>query len=378
MQKSLVLVISSLRSGGAERVAVTIANAFADEMAVTIVCLSAEEPSFYAVSNRVSLVYLDLLSSKSSVLSGATANLTRLRVIRNTIKGLSPDMVVSFMLETNVLMVLATMGMGAEKAPLVICEHTDPRLVQHKLPWRLLRKITYGYCDRLVVLNRYMKNWFESSAKGRVQVIPNPIQVATRDDFHHNIDGPYILGMGRLIPSKGFSQLIAAYKLIQATFPQWHLVIAGDGEEKETLQAQVNESGLGNNVHLIGNTSNPQDWMTHGEIFASASTIEAFPMAICEAMMCGMPVVALAYNESANELIPPESGIVFSCEASSLNEDKVIVKLADGLKTLMKDEEKRRKMGEASKNNVEQYSVDQIMHQWQALFGVLGINDRTR
>ncbi len=363
------MVISSLRSGGAERVASTVANAFAQKMRVTIVCLSNKEDAFYSLSGDVSVMYLDLLSPQSSVMGAVKANVYRIRTMRKTIKDLEPDLIVSFMLETNVLMFLSQL---AVKTPLVVCEHTDPELVQHKLPWRVLRNLTYRLCDRVVVLNEYMKSWFEKSGSRRVCVIPNPIQVGVNDNVDLQTPKPYILGMGRLIASKSFDRLIEAYAMTRQTFPDWHLVIAGDGGLKEVLQQQIVARDLEGYVHLIGNTSQPQRWMKQAEIFASTSKIEAFPMAICEAMMSGLPVVAVAYNPGVETLIPATAGFVVpQDEKPNLGCEQLFV---TALEELMGDVEKRKRMGKQAAQSVEKYAVANVIKQWEVLFDELETN----
>ncbi|NKB64466.1 MAG: glycosyltransferase [Gammaproteobacteria bacterium] len=361
--KHLVMVISSLRSGGAERVAVTMANALAQKMRVTVVCFSGMEDAFYPLSKKVSVVYLDLLAPQPWIGAAIKANLQRLGTIRKTVRNLGADLVVSFMLETNVLVILSQLG---TKTPLIVCEHTDPGLVQHKLPWRVMRNLGYRLCDRLVVLNEYMKDWFEKAGNRWVWVIPNPIEVNIHSQCQLDTPAPFILGMGRLIPSKSFDQLIDVYARSRPTFPNWQLVIAGDGELKGALQRQIDELGLTENVHLIGNTLTPHNWMKHADIFASTSTIEAFPMAICEAMMVGLPIVAVAYNESAETLIPNTAGFVISTENQSAN--AVSEHFADALMSLMSDRERRITMGKQAAKSVERYQVKHVISQWEKLF----------
>ena len=150
---SIALVISSLRSGGAERVVATLANNFCQQLSVTIVCLSEEEPAFYPLDGRIEVIYLDCLSQSDSIVGAVFDNVNRVKTLRRTLAQLRPDVVVAFMLETNVLATLARVGLGAssQPMPLILCEHTDPRFIQHNIAWRSLRWLSYRFGDRLVV-----------------------------------------------------------------------------------------------------------------------------------------------------------------------------------------------------------------------------------
>ena len=368
----ITMIISSLRAGGAERVAVTIANEFAKQMTVTILCLSAREPSFYKLSESVEVQYLGLLAPQQSILRAITANITRVKKLRQALRRLSPDMLVSFMLETNVLMTLSRFGLSV---PLISCEHTDPRFVQHNLPWRLLRWGLYRFNDRVVVLNDYMQQWFDRISKGRVRVIPNPVQLTLENQTQliekvpvaSLLDQPFVLAMGRLIPTKNMNQLINIYAGLVAEFPNWRLVIAGDGPQRTALQNQIDELGLTESVYLIGNTNCPHLWMAKAEVFASTSTLEAFPMAICEAMMSGLAVVATEYNESARHLITAEAGVLVS------SGEECSKRFAYALAGLMRDAAQRERMGREASDTMEQFSVENVCRLWLSVFAELGV-----
>ncbi len=352
----LVMVISSLRAGGAERVAVTMANALSEEMQVTLLCLSAREKPFYPISEQVNTIFLNLLGEQKSPSEAIKANIIRIKSLRGTIRNLSPDSLVSFMLETNVVMVIACVGL---KIPLFICEHTDPRFVRHKLPWRVLRRFTYRFSSQVVVLNQYMKTWFEQAVGKRIRVIANPVKVELSANFVAAVSDPYILATGRLIPSKCFDDLIHLFANLAPQFPEWRLVIIGEGELMGALQSQVDALGLEKRVYFVGGTSKVHDWMQKAEIFVSTSKLEAFPMVVSEAMMCSTPVVIVEYNEGARELVPPHSGLVFK---------KANKQFEKALAGLMHDAAKRKEMGQCAAKEIEKYSETRVMDQWRALF----------
>ena len=357
----LVLVISSLQSGGAERVVATMANALSDKMQVTI-CTLSKQPSFYHISSKVNVVELDLFRQPSSLLGAVKSNIQRIKDIRRTMKQLQPSILVSFMLETNVLVQFASLGL---KLPVIICEHTDPRYIQHKAGWRLLRRLTYRSADRVVVLNDYMQKWFARFVtEQKVIVIPNPIHLEFDEKFRIPIVSPYILAAGRLVATKRFNKLIELFSKIATDYPQWQLVIAGDGELKTALQQQINNLGLQEQVHLIGNSQNLHDWMQQASIFVSTSELEAFPMVICEAMLCETPVVISAYNDGAYKLVDESAGIV------TKEADATWLK---GLTRLISDSKLRNEMSKQAALSAQPYLQMNVMHEWEMLFKELGL-----
>src|SRR3546814_9730737 len=88
------------------------------------------------------------------------------------------------------------------------------------------------------------------SARARAHVIPNPVSApATAAPG----DRPTVIaGVGRLIPQKGFDLLIRAFATVAGQFPQWNLVIWGEGDERTRLQALTDEHGLQGRISLPG------------------------------------------------------------------------------------------------------------------------------
>ena len=361
----LVLVISSLQAGGAERVAATMANVLAEKMQVTVCTLSSLQEPFYPLSPKVELLPLDLMQTPVSSIDAVKINIKRIKKLKETLRGLQPSVVVSFMLETNIIVQLASIR---SSYPLVICEHTDPRFIQHKLSWRFLRVLFYWSADRVVVLNGYMQRWFGRFVSSkRILVLPNPVDLEFNKKYKVSVKSPYILAAGRLVETKRFSLLIELFSQIAADYPDWKLVIAGDGELKNLLQNQVNELGLPEQIKLIGKTTNLADWMKQADIFVSTSELEAFPMVICEAMLCETPVVISAYNDGAYKLVNQKAGFVTN-EAD--------LQWLSALQELMSKPEKRKRMAKQAAKSMQLFLPQNVIVKWLELFSQLGLDVR--
>jgi len=102
---------------------------------------------------------------------------------------------------------------------------------------------------------------------------------------------PYLISVGRLVPQKGYRDLIAAFALI-ADEVEEDLVILGEGPLETELRAQIAAAGLGERVHLAGYATNPFPYYAGARLFVLASHWEGFGNVIVEALACGTPVVA--------------------------------------------------------------------------------------
>src|SRR5882762_10989763 len=101
----IVLAISSLGSGGAERVMTLLAGALAArDHEVWLVTLAQSGDDFFPVDSRVRRLGLGLTGDSPNALSGLWANARRLRALRRTVSIVEPHAILSFMTSMNVLM----------------------------------------------------------------------------------------------------------------------------------------------------------------------------------------------------------------------------------------------------------------------------------
>ncbi len=97
-----------------------------------------------------------------------------------------------------------------------------------------------------------------------------------------------VVGAGRLVEGKRFDVLIDA---VDRLGPQAHVLIAGEGPERAALQQRAVSAGVADRVHLVGVVDDILDVLAPADLFASASVVETYGIAIMEAYVAGLPVV---------------------------------------------------------------------------------------
>ena len=140
-----------------------------------------------------------------------------------------------------------------------------------------------------------------------IHVLPNavasepPLDPAERNrlrsELMSNPGGHLILNVGRLEPQKAQTNLISAMPTILESIPDAELIIAGDGERRDELEALVDELGLVDRVHLIGTRGDIRRVMAASDLFALPSAWEGLPVALLEAMDAELPVLAAAVGD---------------------------------------------------------------------------------
>jgi glycosyltransferase involved in cell wall biosynthesis len=112
--------------------------------------------------------------------------------------------------------------------------------------------------------------------------------------------------VGRLVPVKGQSTLIGAYRILPHDA---HLVIVGDGPERQALEAQASAHGLSDNVHFLGHRDDVEKILPAFDVFCLPSLNEGVPRSLLEAQACGVPVVATRVG-AVEEAVCPETGLL--------------------------------------------------------------------
>jgi glycosyltransferase involved in cell wall biosynthesis len=165
--------------------------------------------------------------------------------------------------------------------------------IEHK---KNFKKIAYWYKKaNYIVANSDMtkKDFIEkiNLDDNKIIRIYNPL-IIPRSIIKNKKDNILILGCGRLVSGKNFSELIQVMKLIEADIPNAELVIIGDGEDRCNLEHKIAELTLKEKVSLPGLVTNPYDYYLQADVFVQTSLYEGFGYVLPEAMACGTPVVA--------------------------------------------------------------------------------------
>lgn len=211
----ILMLVSSMHAGGAERVAATLVNAWAergDDVTLTPT-YSSKGTCFYPLSDKVKLDWLaDLAGTR---VSGPMAAFKRLLTLRRHIRDTAPDVVVSFLTNVNVAAILATRGL---RVPLIVCERTNPVAeTTTGTVWRRLRRLLYPRADMVTVQAADTAGPFSRQVPGikRLAVIPNPLPAPLLDaplvPQHEDGAPRTLLAMGRLVTDKQFDLLIDVF-----------------------------------------------------------------------------------------------------------------------------------------------------------------------
>lgn len=363
MKNKILLLVSDMNFGGAERVSSTLANAWvsAGKQVTLMATFSGRGECLYQLSSGVRFVYLaDLVSSRVKTLGN---RISRLLVLRRFIAAERPEVVVSFLPNVNVAAIIASIGL---RVPVIICERTNPFVRPASYFWRLACRLAYPLADALMVQTQVVADKYLSLGWGlrRVRIIPNPVlqQMIEIKRFTGNPVAKRILSIGRLENPKQFNILIKIFARLAKVYPDWMLRIVGEGSLRDILQKQIVDLGLTGRVDLVGRSTTIGDEFAEADIFVLTSKYEGFPNTLLEAMTVGLPCVTFDCPSGPREisldgkvalLVPP-------------NDEHA---LGQALKQVMLNADLRKTLGICARASVmERFSLDKILKCWDDLF----------
>ena len=128
-----------------------------------------------------------------------------------------------------------------------------------------------------------------------------------------------VLAVGRLHEQKGFDMLLKAWKAVEEEHPDWTLRMVGEGPKRAELEAQIKEMGL-SHVVLAGRSADMAKEYASASLFVLSSRYEGLPLALIEAMWCGVPCIAFDCPQGPAELLADERGwLVFNGDIRALS-----------------------------------------------------------
>jgi glycosyltransferase involved in cell wall biosynthesis len=363
----LLIFISSLSAGGAERVTVNLANHWALKgWEITIVTLSQQSDDFYALNSAVSRVSLEMDGDSGNAIVGLIRNLRRVTALRRVLRQVRPDVALGMMDRSNVILAMASCGLPIRA---VGSERVYPP--QHPLGalWERLRFLGYGYLYAVVAQTEKGAEWLKAHTRAqRVTAIPNPAiwPLTNQVPFIRveNILGAgrkLLLAVGRLSSQKQFDLLVRCFQSLAGRHADWNLVILGEGPLHSKLEMQVSEANLQNRVFLPGKAGNMGDWYESADLYVMSSRFEGFPNTLVEAMSYGLAVVSFDCDTGPRDIIRHKVDGLLVCSG---NEQEFTATLDQ----LMGDENLRVALATRAVDARVRFATDRVAEKWEHLF----------
>lgn len=355
----ILIVCPRLCHGGAERVAVTLANGFVEHGYEVVMMSNLFDEISFTVSDKVRLV--NLFTSQENKIRkwvGAIGN------IRRVLKQFAPDVVIGIMQLCSFVARLAAIGFHI---PVIATEHNAydrPHDVKMAVLEKIVKYHVNKIYDKVTVLTLADYKLIENRMSN-VVVMPNPLAFSPAKEVPQHKQ-KVILAAGRVDDwhCKGYDVLLRAWGRIAQDFQDWTLEIAGvykDPQTRTYLDSVAKEAGIKDRLHYLGFQDDMQSLFQRSSIFVLSSRYEGFGLVLIEAMSQGCACVACDYNGRQREIITSKNEGVL-CLPDSVED------LAQSLRNVLSDDDYRHDIQRGGLKRSEYYSVGHIVSLWDCLF----------
>ena len=324
----VMLLLSSLNGGGAERVAVHLINRCDRDLVDVRIGLLNKTGPFLADADPTRIdaspIAQNLLAFEGRNSSfyrpdrlAAAIGLAPLN-IRRMIDAHQPHVVMSFLKGMSLLTWLVINAMGRNAPRWIAREgnNTDA-VIDDELSNPLARSVVKGLtrrayrrADCFLANSHEMANGLHDALAlnaARIRVIHNPIDVAmvrrrANEPLAQPPRRPFIVTAGRLEYQKGHDVLLKAFATSQAA-RDMDLVILGRGTLERPLAQLAADLGVADRVSFPGFTDNPWAWIAKAELFVLPSRWEGFPSVVAETLACAAPALVTACDFGPREVV---------------------------------------------------------------------------
>lgn len=351
--KNIVFLIPRMGGGGAERVVSILANKFSKYNNVLIYTVT-DSISFYQLDHTIRIEGAGYRVSKNKFLRPVLLGVNGIRFyfsFRKKMRKEKPDVVVSFLPETNII---ASLQIG-RKYKLILSERNDPTRRSHLIQ-KVIRAL-YRKTDVLVCQTKKVAEYYNFD---NCVVIYNPVDCSGMPEVYNGECDKEIVAVGRLMPQKNFAMLIEAFSNVSAKIPEYHLKIYGDGMLRTTLQNKINELNMKKKIYLMGAKKNVIQQYQKAALFVMSSDYEGFPNALIESMAMGLPVICTDFATGvAREFIHEENGIVVPVGD--------VEKMSCAILELIGDSNRCQKAKAVNSKIRDTLGVDKIIKEWEQI-----------
>ena len=344
--KRITFFIGTLTHGGAERVISILSRNMIERGFSVQILLLFDREIFYEIDPAVCVTVVEKESGSKNLLRN-------LLWVRHYFKENS-DIVISFLAQFNMFALVAHAGL---KSKIVVADRNDPRYMPKKRYLRVLRNGLYKFADGIVVQTSRNMNYFSKAVQKKGVVISNPVHLGELAGWAiGTAKRREIVSVGRLMPQKNQVMLLEAFAQIGNEFPDYALIIYGEGPERSKLERKAVELGIGERVFLPGSVKDVHERILGSALFVLTSNYEGMPNALIEAMCLGLPCISTDVSGASDLITSGKNGEIVDVGDTQ--------ELAARMRMLLANDDVRNKFAASAVKLNETLNVQGIVRQW--------------
>ncbi|MGN0382295.1 MAG: glycosyltransferase, partial [Suilimivivens sp.] len=282
--------------------------------------------------------------------------LTRFRKLRRIWKEEKPDAIVSFIGKNNIMAILTSLGMGI---PVAVSVRGEPGEEYYNGLLRFLARNLFYLADGVILQTKLCMEFFPKGVRKKAIILKNPVNPVFFREPYRGEREKTIVAVGRVDENKNHEMLIRAFAGIADEFPEYRLIIYGDGDKRSDLLKLTKELKLEDRISLPGNIDNVADAIYKTRVFVLSSNTEGMPNTLIEAMILGLAVVSTdcPCGGPAELIVHGVNGL--------LSPVKDVNAMKENLQYILNDLHRADEMAHEASKTSDIYDVNKVYLEWE-------------
>lgn len=359
-KRSLFIITPTFAGGGAENIAISLANYYASiNYTVYVICELVEGPFFSQLDSRVIVKETKSRSIIRNILS-----------LKKLLAEEQPEICISTVRRSNVIAGFASY-FTYKKHKFISLEVNTldtffKRSFYSRLLWKAMMKISYRKFQKIVACSEVVKTqvmkllWLNNN---QITVIGNPVlpqdylSLSEEDaefwpnEFKNTHD--VFISLGRLEEQKNYEFMIRGFAELAKTKPNSRLLILGNGSQERMLNQTVSDLGLTEKIKLLPFQENPYPYLKRADIFLMSSRWEGFGNVFIMASALGLPIISSNAPGGPKEIINDQRiGKLYPVDDTDA--------LLECCENLLSDDYNKKELTKFRQTRAENFSIEKI------------------
>lgn len=387
MKNNIYIVLHTLSVGGAERHASSIANylckkgysvkivlidndtvSYKLNDSIEVVCLpntiKAENTlsRFENVTNKINLKFFKIFSNErysyfDKYLFYKLRYADKLATFFPSQKDIESSIVLSFMPTPNISCAIAKEKCKC-KFKLILGEFSSPHLeFSADAPENKMKRKFFPNAEGFVFQTDEQMSFYDYLPDVEKTIIPNPIEKISVEPYS-GVRKKEIVNFCRLAPAKNIQLLVNAFAKLHIDYPDYKLVIYGDGPERSLIDKSISEHLLNDAVEIRPFAQNVLELVRESAMFVSSSNREGISNSMLEAMAIGLPTICTDCPAGGARMM------IRSYENGLLVPVNDVYALYEAMKYMIEHPDAAAKMGENAVYVREILEKEKILNKW--------------
>lgn len=339
--------------GGASKMMTWLANSFSREGHSVTFITYRDSAENQLIDKRVNHIHIQT----EDAIKGLRGFYKTIKTIRIHIKEGKYDWAIAFLSPSQLRLSISCIGLPVK---LLYSHRGDP----YQKPKGVINATVnmcndwaFSRADYFVFQTERAQHYYPNRIKRRSTVIANPIVPLLRTCLRDGNVNNSIVNVARLdINQKRQDLLIKAFMKISSQFPEYRLLLYGDGEDEQRLKELA---GQNKQIVFKGLTNNVVESIQNAMCFVLSSDFEGIPNALLEAMSIGVPCISTDCSPGGAAMLirNGENGMLVPCGD--------IDALADALLFFINNNDERERIGRQGMEVCDLYSEERVFSKWE-------------